>query len=100
MLQHILSLENARKGESAVEKDRMSHQALDKEKLAKDILRSSQIIKGVSYYLGYALAKSVLEKFGIEGVRFAVENYPPLKAEYFANPPTYLTLLEKQIALK
>jgi hypothetical protein len=96
----LFHIENTRKGESAVEKDRMSHQALDKEKLAKDILRSSQIIKGVSYYLGYALAKAVLEKFGIEGVRFAVENYPPLKAEYFANPQTYLTLLEKQIALK
>ena len=70
-------------------------QELDEEQLAKEVLRSSQIIKGVAYYLGYPLAKTILENCGIEGVRSALENNPPLKAEYFANPRTYLQLLEK-----
>jgi hypothetical protein len=64
------------------------------EKLIKT-LKWSQIIKGVSYYLGYPLANAVLEKHGIEGVRFAIENHPPLKAEYFANPQTYLDSIGK-----
>jgi len=93
----LFYIENARKTGEYVEKDQIRHQALDEGKLAKEVLRSSQIIKGVSYYLGYPLAKAVLEKYGIEGVRFAIENHPPLKAQYFANPQTYLTLLEKMV---
>jgi hypothetical protein len=93
----LFYIENARKSGERVEKDRIRHQAVDEEKLIKEVLRSSQIIKGVSYYLGYPLAKAVLEKYGIEGVRFAIENHPPLKAQYFANPQTYLTLLEKMV---
>jgi hypothetical protein len=61
----------------------------------KDFLRLSQIIKGASYYLGYPLAKAVLEKHGLEGMLFAIENNPPLKAQYFANPQSYLVKLEK-----
>jgi hypothetical protein len=93
----LFYIENARKSGEYIEKDRIHYQALDEEKLAKEVLRSSQIIKGVSYYLGHPLAKAVLEKYRIEGVRFAIENHPPLKAQYFANPQTYLTLLEKLI---
>jgi hypothetical protein len=84
---------------SYIENARMNgetrRQELGEEQLAKGVLRSSQIIKGVAYYLGYPLAKTILENCGIEGVRYALENNPPLKAEYFANPRTYLQLLEK-----
>jgi hypothetical protein len=93
----LFYIENARKSGECVEKDQIRHQALDEGKLAKEVLKSSQIIKGVSYYLGYPLAKAVLEKYGIEGVRSAIENHPPLKAQYFANPQTYLILLEKMV---
>jgi hypothetical protein len=92
----LFHMENTRMDANGIEKDGISHQALDEQKLVKSVLRSSQIIKGVSYYLGYTIAKAVLEKHGIKGVKFAIENYPPLKAEYFANPQTYLILLEKQ----
>jgi hypothetical protein len=91
----LFYIENARESGEWVGKDRIRHQALDEEKLAEEVLRSSQIIKGVSYYLGYPLANAVLEKHGIEGVRFAIENHPPLKAEYFANPQTYLDSIGK-----
>lgn len=93
----LFYIENARKSGECAEKDRTRHQVLDEEKLAEEVLRSSQIIKGVSYYLGYPLAKTVLKKYGIEGVRFAIENHSPLKAQYFANPQTYLSLLEKMV---
>jgi hypothetical protein len=68
---------------------------VDEEKLVKEALKWSQIIKGVSYYLGYPLARAVLEKYGVKGVKLALEKHPPLKAQYFANPQAYLTLLEK-----
>jgi hypothetical protein len=64
------------------------------ERLVK-ALKWSQIIKGVSYYLGYPLAKAVLEKYGVKGMKFALEKQPPLEAQYFANPQAYLTRLEK-----
>ena len=70
-------------------------EATDAEKLTREVIRNSQIIKGVAYYLGYPLAEAVLENYGIEGIRFALENNPPLKARYFTNPRTYLPLLEK-----
>jgi hypothetical protein len=93
----LSNVENARKSGEWAEKDRTRHQTLAEEKLVKEVIRSSQIIKGTSYYLGYPLAKAVLEKYGVEGVRFAMENHPPLKAQYFDNPQMYLTLLEKWI---
>jgi len=68
---------------------------LDEKKLIREVLRSSQIIKGLSYYLGYPLAKAVVEKYGIKGAKIALEKCPPLKAQYFANPQAYLTQLEK-----
>ncbi len=92
----LFYIEHARRDTKGLEKDKMSHQVNDEQELAKGVLRSSQVIKGVSYYLGYTIAKDVLEKYGIEGVKFAMEKYPPLKAEYFANPQIYLIFLEKQ----
>lgn len=78
---------------SSYEEDKT--QPTDEEKLLKAVSTSSQIIKGISYYLGYPLAKAVLNKYGIEGVILALEKNPPLRAEYFANSQAYLTQLEK-----
>jgi hypothetical protein len=68
------------------------------EKLVK-ALKWSQIIKSVSYYLGYPLAKAVLEKYGVRGVKFALEKHLPLEAQYFANPEVYLARLEELAAV-
>lgn len=70
-------------------------QEINAENLLKDLFKCSQIIKGLSYYLGYPLAKAVLEKYGIEGVKNALEKSPPLEAKYFATPEDYLALLKK-----
>jgi hypothetical protein len=98
----LLDIDNARRRGDRVKRDqvhmdykRRRVQAIDEEKLVKDVLRSAQAIKGVSYYLGYPLAKMVLEKYGIEGIKLVLEKCPPLKAQYFANPQTYLAQLEK-----
>lgn len=77
--------------------DTRRFQTKDQEELVKKVLRISQIIKGVSYYLGYPLAKAVLEKYGLKGIKLALEKHPPLKAEYFANPQSYQTELEERI---
>jgi len=68
-------------------------------KLVMKTLRNSHIIKGVSYYIGYPLAKAFLDRYGLRKTKIAFEKYPPLKGEYFANPCTYLTLLESQTFL-
>jgi len=97
----LFDIDNARRGERVkkdpmcLHYDRRRVQAIDEEKLVKEVLRNSQIIKGVSYYLGYPVAKAVLEKYGIDGIKLALEKYPPLKAQYFANSQAYLTRLEK-----
>jgi hypothetical protein len=98
----LFDLDNAKRNIECIEKTqarpdekRRRIQAIDEEKLVKEALRSSQIIKGLSYYLGYPLAKAVVEKYGIRGAKLALEKYPPLKAQYFANPQAYLTRLEK-----
>ena len=70
---------------------------VDERKLVKT-LKWSQIIKGVSYYLGYPLARAVLEKYGVKGVKLALEKHPPTEAQYFVNPQAYLTQLEKLTA--
>jgi hypothetical protein len=44
--------------------------------------------------LGYPLAKVVLEKYGLSGIRFSLENALVLKAEYFSNPESYIATLE------
>jgi len=94
-------IDNARKSEELLKEDQMRQpyerrgtKAMYGLKLVKEILRSSQIIKAVSYYLGYPVAKVVLEKYGIEGLKLAIEKNPPLKAQYFADSQTYQTELE------
>ena len=89
------SQKGVRKVKTRLHSERRAAPATDEEKLVKEALRGSQIIKGVSYYLGYPLAKAVLEKYGIKGIKFALEEHPPLEAEYFANTQAYLTQLEK-----
>lgn len=89
------NIEHTEKTQTQLDEKRQRIQAIDEEKLVKEILRSAQIIKGLSYYMGYPLAKAVVEKYGIRGVKLALEKHPPLKAQYFANPQAYLTMLEK-----
>jgi len=98
----LFDIDNARRRGDMVKRDQVRSrygrrrvQAIDEEKLVKDVLRSTQVIKGVSYYLGYPLAKAVLEKHGIEGIKLVLEKCPPLRSQYFANPQTYLAQLEK-----
>jgi len=92
---NVGSLEN---NQLQVEGKEQKVQGIDEKKLAKEILRISQMIKGLSYYLGYPLAKAILEKYGIKGAKVALE-YPPVKAKYFADPQTYLTQLEEPTPL-
>jgi len=91
----LFDLDNAKKNVGRAEKN----QPVNEKELIKEILKNSQIIKGLSYYLGYPLAKAVIEKYGIKGAKLALQKYPPLKAQYFANPQTYLTKLEKLATL-
>ena len=93
----LSSLENARKSWERVEMNQVGSQALDQIKSAIDVLRNAQIIKGVSYYIGYPLAKAVLKKYGIQGLRVAIDINPPLKTQYFVNPSTFLALFKKTI---
>lgn len=65
------------------------------QRLIKDFLKITQVIKGASYYIGYPLAKAVLDKHGLEGMRFAMENNPPVEARFFADPESYLVTLRK-----
>jgi hypothetical protein len=67
-------------------------QGIKAENLANEIFKCSQIIKGLSYYLGYPLAKAILEKCWIKGVKIALEKNPPLEARYFATPEDYLAI--------
>jgi hypothetical protein len=96
----LFDVDNARRSQEGIRKVRMRPDyerritPVGEEKLVKT-LKWSQIIKGVSYYLGYPLARAVLEKYGVKGVKLVLEKHPPLKAQYFANPQAYLTRLEK-----
>jgi len=76
-------------------KDKKREPTTDELEPLKKVLRTSQIVKGVSYFLGYPLAKIVLEKYGISGIKIALEEYPPLKGLYFTDPQTYQVDLEK-----
>jgi len=93
------TLDNKEKNQTGLSEKIQKIQVTDGKKLLKETLRSFQMIKGISYYLGYPLAKAVLERHGIEGVRLALEKYPPNKTQYFANPHAYLAWLEKLVAL-
>jgi len=65
----------------------------DERELINRILKSSQAIKSISYHLGYPIAKEIIDKHGIEGIKAALKN-PPLRAEYFVEPSTYISSLE------
>jgi len=93
------SVEDTDKRRIWLSEQRQGARVMDEGKILKEILRSSQIIKGCSYYLGYPLAKAVVEKYGIRGVKLALEKYPPRKARYFADPKAYLAWLEEPVAL-
>jgi hypothetical protein len=90
----LFDLDSAREKAESIQ-ERRSSPPVDQEELVRKILKISQIIKGLSYYMGYPLAKAVMERYGIKGVKLALEKHPPLEAEYFANPQVYLTQLEK-----
>jgi hypothetical protein len=94
------SAERAKKAEMHLQREGCQSQEIYAENLVKDLFKCSQIIKGLSYYLGYPLAKAVLEKYWIEGVKIALEKNPPLEAKYFATPENYLALLEELQAAK
>jgi hypothetical protein len=100
----LFDVSNARRSQEGIGKIRMRPDyerritPVGEEELIKT-LKWSQIIKGVSYYLGYPLARAVLEKYGVKGVKIALEKHPPTEAQYFANPQTYLTQLEKLTAV-
>ena len=76
----------------------LTTQVTEGKKLVMEAIRNAHIIKGVSYYLGYPLAKAFLDKYGIKKINTALEKTPPFKAQYFAEPHTYLTLLESQLS--
>jgi hypothetical protein len=76
-------------------KNRKSEDTTDGLEPIEKILRTSQIVKGLSYFLGYPLAKSVLGKYGIGGIKVALEECLPLRGRYFTDPQTYLDELEK-----
>jgi len=75
--------------------EKRKRQVTDGKKLIEETLVSFQVMKGISYYVGYPLAKAVLEEYGMKGVKVALEKCPPDKAEYFSNTQAYLTMLEK-----
>jgi hypothetical protein len=89
------STERTKKAEMHMQREGYQSQEINTENLVKELFKDSQIIKGLSYYLGYPLAKAVLEKYWIEGVKNALEKSPPLEARYFATPEDYLALLEE-----
>ena len=70
-------------------------QQRDAQRIIEGVLKNAQIIKGVSYYVGYPLAKTILEKQGLRGIRYAFGNTAsPLTAKNFANPQSYLFTVE------
>jgi hypothetical protein len=91
----LSSFENAIKNWERAEINQVGNKSLDQINRNIRVLRMAQIIKGASYYIGYPLAKSILEKCGIQGLLEAIENHPPLKTQYFVKPQTYLAVFEK-----
>lgn len=99
----LLDLEKTRRSiEDAVttttDLDTTDHAAriIEEMKLVIKTLRNSHMIKGVSYYLGYPLAKAFIERYGLEEVKTALEHCPPFKTEHLSHPHTYLQLLQSR----
>ena len=89
------SAEREKKADMHLQREGCQSQEINAENMVKELFKCSQIIKGLSYYLGYPLAKAVLEKYWIDGVKIALEKSPPLEAKYFATPEDYLVLLKE-----
>jgi hypothetical protein len=75
-------------------------EAIDEASFMRDIFVSSQVIKGLSYCLGYPLAKVVLEKYGIDGAKIVLAGKVRLQARYFADPQEFLIALERPQAVE
>jgi hypothetical protein len=93
----LSSLENARKNWEGAGINQVGNKSLDQINGDMGVLRMAQMIKGVSYYVGYPLAKSILEKCGIRGLLEAMENHLPLETRYFVKPQAYLAIFEKEL---
>lgn len=93
------NVENIENNQLQVEEEKQRIQEIDEKRLVEGFFKVSQIIKGLSYYLGYPVAKAVLERYGIKGAKLTLVEYPPLRAQYFADPQAYLTHLRKQAPL-
>ena len=99
----LLNLEKVRK---CIENAATVSPSLDTMKPTADImeakkqvvkaLRASPIIKVVSYYLGYPLARAFIERYSLEALKYVFEGCPPSKAEHFSHPQTYLQLLQSR----
>jgi len=92
------SLENAIRNWERSGINQVGNKALDQVNENMGILRMAQMIKGVSYYIGYPLAKLILEKYGIQGLLEAIERHPHLKAQYFVKPQIYVAVFEKKVS--
>jgi hypothetical protein len=65
----------------------------DKREPIQTLLKRCQVVKSISYHLGYPIAKEIIDEHGIEGIKIALGN-PPLRAEYFVEPSEYVSSLE------
>jgi hypothetical protein len=92
-------IENVNKSALTSKTVQPNWEAGEVQRIFEEVLKDAQIIKVISYYLGYPLAKTILEKQGLKGIRYALENTsPPLKAENFVNPRAYRFTLENDPA--
>jgi len=65
-------------------------------KVLNRFISYSQLLKSVSYPLGYPLAKEVLDNFGIDGLRVAIMS-PPSKPAHFIDPSLYIPNLKERL---
>ena len=65
-------------------------------KVLNQFISYSQLLKSVSYPLGYPLAKEVLDNFGLDGLRVAIMS-PPSKPAHFIDPSLYIPNLKERL---
>ena len=65
-------------------------------KVLNRFISYSQLLKSVSYPLGYPLAKEVLDNFGLDGLRVAIMS-PPSKPAHFIDPSLYIPNLKERL---
>ncbi len=87
-------IECKRKRMMAAEPLQTEQKPADVQAIFGEVLKHAQIIKSVSYYLGYPLAREVLEKYGLYGVCSLIQKAMQPKAEHFVNPESYIAILE------